>query len=127
MPAYGNGNNCSFEVKGLRMSFGELNPSSGANMPGPLSGASTAGDCAPGHDMKISGDDGQNYFNGTRHLQGDTGDFIPYSLPDLPKIQRGPGNGNYVPVQFSGLILWSAYANAPAGHYSDTVIISVTP
>ena len=38
-----------------------------------------------------------------------------------------PGNGNYAPITFNGAILWSDYANAPAGAYTDTVIISVSP
>jgi spore coat protein U-like protein len=76
--------------------------------------------------MTIAGDNGLN-FNGTRNLKSAAGDLIPYSLAGLPQSRSGPGNDNYVPFTFNGSILWSAYANASAGSYSDTVIISVTP
>lgn len=125
-PAYANGNNCGFQSKGLSLSFGILNPGSGFDVVVPVSGASTAGDCAPGQTMTITGDSGLN-FNGTRNLKSAAGDLIPYSLAGLPQSRSGLGNGNYVPFTFNGSILWSAYANAPIGSYSDTVIISVTP
>lgn len=126
LPAQANGNNCLFQSKGLNLSFGMLNPSSGSNVLVPVSGASTAGDCAPGQTMTIAGDNGLN-FNGTRNLKSAAGDLIPYSLAGLPQSRSGPGNDNYVAFTFNGSILWSAYANASAGSYSDTVIISVTP
>lgn len=125
LPAYAKGNNCSFKSSGLSMSFGVLNPASGSNVVMPVYGASTVGDCAPGQTMTISGDNGLNY-NGTRNLINGAGDLIPYSL-SLPPPRSGPGNGNYVPFSFNGSILWSAYANASAGSYSDQVIISVSP
>jgi spore coat protein U-like protein len=126
LPAYANGNDCLFQSKGLSLSFGTLNPGSGADVLMPVSGASTAGDCAPGQTMTIDSDNGLN-FNGTRNLKSAAGDLIPYSLAGLPQSRSGPGNDNYVPFTFNGSILWSAYANASAGSYSDTVIISVTP
>jgi spore coat protein U-like protein len=126
LPAYANGNICLFQSKGLSLSFGVLNPGSGSDVLVPVSGASTVGDCAPGQTMTISGDNGLNY-NGTRNLKNATGDLIPYSLAGLPQSRSGPGNDNYVPFTFNGSIPWSAYANASAGSYSDTVIISVTP
>lgn len=126
LPVYANGNNCLFQSKGLSLSFGMLNPGSGFDVLVPISGASTAGDCAPGQTMTIDGDNGLHY-NGTRNLKSAAGDLIPYSLAGLPQSRSGPGNDNYVPFTFNGSILWSAYANASAGNYSDTVIISVTP
>ena len=120
------GNSCSFGTKALSMSFGTLNPASGSDVVVPVSGLSTAGDCAPGQIMTISGDNGLN-FNGFRNLRSAAGALIAYDLVGLPQISRGPGNGNYATFTFNGSILWTAYANAPAGSYSDTVIVSVTP
>lgn len=108
------------------MSFGSLNPASGINVVVPVSGTSTAGNCAPGQGMTISGDNGLN-FNGSRNLRSTTGDLIAYDLVGLPQTSRGPGNASFASFTFNGSILWSAYANAPSGSYSDTVIISVTP
>ena len=126
LPAHAVGNNCSFRAKGLVMSFGSLNPASGSNVLVAVSGASSAGDCANGQNMTISGDNGLN-FNGSRNLRSGTGDLIAYNLVGLPQSSSAPGNGNYAPFTFNGAILWSDYANAPAGAYTDTVIISVSP
>ena len=127
LPAHAVGNNCSFRAKGLSMSFGNLNPGSGSNVLVSVSGASSAGDCANGQTMTISGDNGLNFNGGSRNLRSGTGDLIAYSLVGLPQSRRAPGNGNYAPFTFNGSILWSDYANAPAGAYGDTVIISVSP
>lgn len=125
LPAYANGNQCLFQSKGLSMSFGVLNPASGSDVLVPVSGGSTAGNCSAGQ-MTISGDNGLNY-NGSRNLKNAAGDLIAYSLAGLPQNLPRPGKNNYVTFMFNGSILWSAYANASAGSYSDTVIISVTP
>jgi spore coat protein U-like protein len=124
--AQANGNNCLFQSKGLFMSFGTLDPSSGRDIVVAVSGANTAGDCAPGQTLTISGDNGRN-FNGSRNLRSMSGDLIPYSLIGLPQSRQGPGNGVYARFTFDGAVAWSAYANAPAGAYTDTVIISVSP
>lgn len=129
LPAHAVGSNCSFKARGLSLSFGALDPSSGSDKTVAVSAstlnANQAGDC--NRAMTISADNGQN-FNGSRRLKQVTGtDFIAYSLVGLPLSLSGPGNGSYVPFSFSGTILWSAYANASAGSYSDTVQISVNP
>lgn len=135
-PALGKDKLCQFQARGLGMSFGTLNPASGANATAIVSAATmnanSAGDCDKNVTMTIDGDAGQS-FSGSRRLRNASGTaFIPYTLVGLP-IQTsgpgnsGPGNGGYVTFTFSGLILWSSYADASAGSYSDTVMISVTP
>ncbi|MDQ3059425.1 MAG: spore coat U domain-containing protein [Pseudomonadota bacterium] len=134
-PAHANGNNCVFQARGLSMSFGGLNPASGSDVSVAVAAASLnadkAGDCAPGQRMSIDGDNGLHY-NGTRRLKNTAGtDFIAYSLVGLPTSStgsaNGPGNNSYITFTFNGMIFGSAYANAPAGSYADTVLISVTP
>lgn len=125
-PAQAKGNQCFFQVKGLSMSFGALTPGSGISAVAPLMGIQTAGDCASGHTLTISGDNGLNH-NGRRNLKNAAGHLIPYTLNGLPQSFSGPGNGTYAPFNFSGLILWADYADATAGIYSDRVIISVDP
>lgn len=126
-PTYAKGNDCLFQSKGLSANFQDLNPGSEDLRKLPVLGAYLVGDCAPGQRMVIAAGDGKN-FNGTRNLLGDTGDLIPYSLEELPQTGSGPGNGEYVPFfTFFVSISWSAYADASAGSYSDSVIISVTP
>ncbi|MGH8832117.1 MAG: spore coat protein U domain-containing protein [Polaromonas sp.] len=128
LPAYASGNNCQFQARGLSMSFGALNPASGSDVTVAVSAstpdANRAGDC--NRTMTISGDNGLN-FSGSRRLKNTAGtDFIAYSLVGLP-VSLSAGNGSYALFTFSGTIPWSAYANASAGSYSDTVLISVTP
>ena len=125
LPADARKGRCKFNVAGLSLSFGALDPASGSNVSAPVSVGATVGNCRNGQ-MTISGDNGRNY-NGTRNLKNAAGDLIPYSLAGLPQTLLRPGNNNYVPFTFSGSILGSAYANASAGSYSDQVIISVTP
>lgn len=117
---------CQFSNKGMSMSFGALNPASGVDVIKPVSGGTTAGDCVGKVTMTISGDNGLNY-NGTRNLKSAAGDLIAYSLIGLPQSSPGPGNNKFVSFTFDGAILWNDYANSPAGTYTDTVIISVSP
>lgn len=122
---------CAFQARGLSISFGILNPASAldatANVSASTLTADTAGDCVPSKTMVIDGDNGLHY-SGSRRLANAAGtDFIPYSLVGLPLSQPGPGDRVYVRFTFSGTILATAYADAPAGTYSDRVIISVTP
>lgn len=131
MPAYAWNNRCKFQAKGLSMSFGALDPSSGSNVTVPVSAATlnanNMGSCRSGNQMAISGDNGLN-FSGSRRLKRiGSADYIPYTLSSFPTGVPGPGNGVYTSFTFNGTILGTAYANAPAGTYTDTVIISVTP
>lgn len=52
-------------------------------------------------------------------------DTIPYSL-NLP-TSKAVTNNNPVPVTLTATIVGSSYSNVPAGDYSDTIIINVTP
>lgn len=130
-PAYAIGNNCVFQAKGLSMSFGVLDPSSSANVTVPVSAATLnadkMGDCAPGQLMALSGDNGLNFSGSRRLKRTGSADYIPYALSGFPTGVSGPGNGVYVTFTFNGTVLGTDYANAPAGTYTDTVIISVTP
>jgi spore coat protein U-like protein len=128
-PSWGNGNNCLFQARGLSMGFGTLDPASNATVIRSMAvatlNADSAGDCAFGQTMVISGGNGQN-FNGSRRMTNGA-DFIAYDLA-LPTAGRnGPGNGNYVAFTFNGTVVGSAYADASPGLYSDTVVISVSP
>jgi spore coat protein U-like protein len=128
-PAIGKDRSCQFQARGLTMSFGVLDPSSGVDATAVVSAATQnadkAGDCDRAVTMTIDGDGGQN---GSRMLKNAAGtDFIPYTLVGIPIATAGPGNNAYQPFTFKGVILWSSYADRRAGSYSDTVIISVTP
>lgn len=128
LPAYGSNGKCKFQAQGLSMSFGALDPRSGSTVTVAVSATSlnadNAGDCTVGT-MTISADNGI-HFSGSRRLSNGT-DFIAYTLVGLPYSRSGPGNNSYAPFTFNGTISGSAYANASAGAYSDSVVISVNP
>ena len=129
-PAFSKDTLCGFQARGLSMSFPPLDPSSNLTVTVPVSAstfnANTAGDCQA-VTMTISGDNGLN-FSGSRRLKNAAGThFIPYNLLGIPRSSPAPGNNAYPVFTFSGIVAGSAYANASAGSYSDTVVISVTP
>jgi spore coat protein U-like protein len=122
---------CTFQAKGLAMSFGVLDPSNAVTVTVPVAAATLnanrVGDCPGSKTMVIDADDGQNFVGSRRMRKGATSDYIPYSLTGLPWSQSGPGNGSYVNFTFSGTVAGTAYEGASAGSYSDTVIITVSP
>lgn len=129
VPSYaqGIGNTCSFRFRAASISFGTLIPGTlqdkvvPVSVPGML--ADPVGDCAPGQNMVVQI---ANSSGNIRHLTNQSNDVIPYTLEGIPGTPRGQKIGVYVPFAFSGKILGSDYANAPAGEYSDTVYITVT-
>lgn len=129
VPSYaqGIGNTCSFEFRAASISFGTLIPGTpqdkvvSVSVPGKF--ADPVGNCAPGQNMVVQI---ANSSSNIRHLKNQSNDVIPYTLEGIPGTAAGQTIGTYVPFAFSGKILWSDYANAPAGDYSDTVYITVT-
>ncbi|MBC7547594.1 MAG: hypothetical protein H7224_02985 [Polaromonas sp.] len=127
---------CNFRAKGLNLNFGIINPSIVQTIVRPITVATTfanqAGDCIVGGNMTVDivGPSTRLLVNGIN--------TISYTISGFPIVLPKPGNappGNpgtgYVtwfnPGQLQGTILWSAYADAPAGSYIDNVILSVTP
>jgi spore coat protein U-like protein len=110
------------------LAFGSLDPSSGATVNATVAAATLqadeAGDCR-NVTLSISADNGQNFSGGSRRLSNGT-DFIAYTLA-LPVSYAAPGNNRWLTYSFSGSITGTAYQNASAGSYSDTVVLSVSP
>ena len=136
VPADAADTTCGFRARGLSLVFGTLDPSSGANVTKPITVATTfantAGDCTGAGNMTISvvGSSSRQLVSGSN--------TINYTITGLPVSLPKPGNapnGNpaagyttwFTPGQLQGSILWSAYADAPAGNYSDSITISVNP
>jgi len=86
--------------------------------------AAQAGDCR-NVTLAINADNGLHYAGGSRRMSNGS-DFIPYSL-NLPVSYPAPGNRQYLTFSFTGTIAGTAYQNASAGTYSDTVVLMVTP
>lgn len=127
---------CQFQARGLNLNFGALDPSSNASTNYPVVAATTfanmAGDCTGTGNMTISivGSASRQLVSGANTINYTITGF-PISLPKPGNAPQGnPGSGYiswFAPNQIQGTIQWSAYADAPAGIYSDSVTISVTP
>lgn len=126
--AQANNGTCLFAARGtMTLGFGTIDPSSTTNAVATLTPGAVAqiGDCK-GVTMTVTADNGSNY-NGSRQLaDAARANFIAYSLT-LPAPQPGPGNNRYVPLVITGTITPASFQNAPAGAYSDSVVITVSP
>jgi hypothetical protein len=127
---------CQFRAKGLSLAFGTLDPSSNLSVTKPVVASTTfadmAGDCQGGN-MTIAIQGGAT----SRQLVKGA-DTIDYTISGLPITLARPGNapgGNpaagyttwFAAGQIQATIAWSAYADKPAGLYTDTITVVVTP
>lgn len=127
---------CNFRAKGLSLNFGLINPSIVQDISRPITVVTTfaneAGDCTGAGNMTISivGSNSRQLFNGANTINY-TISGLPIALPRPGNAPNGkPGVGYatwFTPGQLQGTILWSAYADAPAGNYVDNVTLSVNP
>jgi hypothetical protein len=127
---------CQFRAKGLALNFGTLDPSINVPVPAPVVATTTfanmAGDCTGTGDMTISivGPASRQLVSGASTIDY-TITGLPISLPKPGNAPPGnPGSGYtawFAPNQIQGTIQWSAYADAPAGNYSDSITISINP
>lgn len=127
---------CQFRAKGLDLNFGTLDPSINVPAPAPVVATTTfanmAGDCTGTGNMTISmvGSTSRQLVNGANTIDY-TITGLPIYLPKPGNAPPGnPGNGYtawFAPNQIQGTIQWSAYADAPAGNYSDSITISINP
>lgn len=121
---------CGFQATGLGLAFGNLDPSNAVQVVRPVQAvnadAGNVGDCdAAGATMTIS-----VVGASARQLSNGAGGTIPYTLAGFPITMGQPGNkvyANFLSAALTGTIEAGAYADAPAGTYTDTVIISVSP
>ena len=74
----------------------------------------------------LSADNGL-YFSGSRRLNNGGTGYIPYTLTVTDPGGAGTGKSNPITVTFDGDIANADYIDAPAGTYSDTVTLTITP
>lgn len=120
-PAFALNGNCSFEVRGpLQLNFGVLDPSVGGNVTSPVIattvGADQVGDCKVNLTVTATG---------PLQLTNGAGGTIPYSLATFSA--SAPGNNKYTQLLMQGTILGTSYQNAPAGAYSQSITVTVSP
>ena len=131
-PASANNGSCEFRSTGLALNFGALDPSNAVQVVRAVqpvnAGANEAGNCRNlTMDLSVVG------ASSRQLTETATGATIPYTLAGLPLSIPAPGNNQYVnfltyaPGGLAGIISSGTYADAPAGTYTDTVTISVSP
>lgn len=137
LPAHAADKVCNFRAKGLSLNFGVLNPSIARDVSQPVVAAITnadmAGDCVGNGNMtiSISGSNSRQLVSGINTINY-TISGLPISLPqpgNAPNNNPGIGYVTWFTAasQLQGNIVWSAFANAPAGNYSDSVTILINP
>jgi len=119
---------CAFQARGMELLFGVLDPSAAANKTAPATvislNADRWGSCS-NQTMSMTATTGLYASGGVRRMSNGSA-FIPYALT-LPANATGPAGNGYVQFVISGTVLGSDYIDAPAGSYSDTVLITVSP
>lgn len=137
-PAAFSGQTCSFRAgNGLILDFGDLDPSTGT---GPRTAtmmastlASMAGDCQGGTPATMTVAITDSTY--TRQLLNGS-EAITYTISGLPASIPKPGNNspagsNNGWVTWTGSVTaqiqWAAFADKPAGTYSGSFTIEVTP
>lgn len=135
------GSVCEFRaLGGLALEFGTLDPS--INQPAQATLATNnlsnmAGNCNGPGNMTISivGSTSRQLVSGANTINY-TITGLPISIPkpgNAPSGNEPPGNPDkgyitwFIPSQIVGIIPWNAFADAPAGVYSDSVTIDISP
>ena len=134
-PTWARDTSCRFRAAGLTLNFGALDPSSNATITKPVvvstTNANMAGDCTTGPmTVSMQGSTSRQLVNGAN--------TINYTFSNIQASLAAPGNSPpgqpntgwaawFTPGQFQGVIQGAAYADAPAGNYTDSITITVTP
>lgn len=101
------------------LDFGVLDPTSGDAATVTNNSAATV-TCTSGQDYTLSDDDGVR----GDHTLSDGTNTIAYTLA---YTTSGTGDGTAENISIQGDIAFSAYQTKPAGTYTDTVVLTVSP
>lgn len=115
---------CKFQVGGT-MSFGALDPDSGADVIAVVTQPRFW--CTNRAAYTITDDDGL-YWDGTSHRVKNAAlnEYIPYTFT-YTTTGTGLGKNSPITMDIAGQILGVDYVGAPEGAYSDTVTLTITP
>lgn len=120
---------CKFQGTAKTVTFGDLNPSTTTSETAGTLSAGVAYKCTKGTVIStITVGDGNNYGDGSRRLSNGT-DYIKYSLA-VTAPTAGDGFGaasNDKAMVVDAKIQLTDYQDVPAGTYTDTVQLDITP
>ena len=114
----------SCSITGGTLAFGTLNA-----VTAPVVNAGSAGvsvTCTNLTSYHVTAGNGQHYASGVYHLDDGTGNEIAYTFTSAFPI-AGTGNGASQTIAINGQIAAGSYTGAPAGAYSDQVVLTVGP
>lgn len=112
----------SCSMTGGSLAFGELDPTNPVEKTSNSNGVTVT--CTNGTTYALAGNDGINADGTQKRLTDGSGNYIPYTVT-IPG--SGSGTGLAVGVTIGGTIAANTYNTAPAGSYTDTIELSVTP
>lgn len=121
--------NCKFAAGAMVLDFGTLNPSSTSNATATATKGFSCEGAAPIATFTISAGNGLHSTGpGARRLQHATlaTEFMAYALT-LSPTSATVLKGSAQTLTVTGTIVPADFQNSPAGVYSDTVIITLTP
>jgi len=121
--------NCKFSSASAALSFGNLDPGSLADVTVTATIGFRCIGSAPLATFLITDDDGMNEIvpDGNRMAHGSLpAVFLPYEMTLSPTTATVPKNAPQV-LTLTGTARWADYRSAPAGSYSDTVVVSIDP
>jgi spore coat protein U-like protein len=123
--------NCRFNDAGptslvIGNAGGAIDPSDTADATG---SAAVLYRCTTGTSSTITVGDGQNFSGGARRVADGAGNFMSYALAVSGDQQAGIGHGagQDLTVSFDATIVAADFQNVPAGSYSDSVVLTITP
>jgi len=121
-------NVCKFNSTSSALNFGNINPTSASPVTASVTLSYRCNGSDPVATWSVSSDDGL-YASGAgqprmRHATLLT-NFLPYTLT-FPASGSAPRNTN-LNMTVTGTILPASFSAAPAGAYSDTLILSILP
>ncbi len=135
-PAHAASEPCSFRSRTLTISVPALQPDQAGDIQATAAGFEV-GDCVPALLLQVRLDDGRHAAGGRRRMKHATQEaYLPYALSwnlpgagslGQPQPLRGPGRDRYLRMGLRLHLQGAALADLPAGDYSDSIILTVTP
>lgn len=81
--------------------------------------------CTKGTTYSLSDNNGKNFANSKRRMSNGT-DYIPYSFT-YTLNGTGTGKGSPITMDIASTVANADFINVPAGTYTDTVQLTITP
>ena len=123
--------NCKFNAAGpttltIANSAGSIDPSVAVDATGT---ASMTYRCTTGTVAATAAGNGLHFAGGTRQVNDGGTNNMPYSvgLSGCAGTGLGYGAGGDLTCSVTGTILQAGFVSAPAGTYTDTVVLTITP